>query len=69
MANHSEKDAQIGWWYTYCCRLDLSQIEDQETLDEVRIVGASVSVWPTKQEALEDLPEEDEQSEFHLAGF
>lgn len=53
------EDIKIGYWYTWCCRLDLKQIEDNDEKEKVVNdikAGWPVRVWKTKEEALLELP-------------
>ncbi len=52
--------AEVGMWYSYCCELDLTQIQDdaeralvQESLEDEDGVG--VRVWLTREDALSQL--------------
>lgn len=51
-----KNDIKIGMWYTYCCHLDLKQIETQDELENVvDSIGSNeleAEVWLTREEAL-----------------
>lgn len=62
------EDIKKGHWASYCCHLDLWQIETDEELHRAKeslyawitntdgpFYGGSFDVWPTKRDALVDL--------------
>jgi len=59
----SLKHLRIGAWAAQCCEYDLGQIETEEQVEEIREdllepderESYGWRVWPTKEEALEDL--------------
>jgi len=55
------REPQIGLWWTFCCEQDLAQIETQEEIQGIlldRKLWYNSRVWPTKEEALEELLED-----------
>ena len=53
-------EIQIGYWYTYCCHLDLEEIKTEEDLQDIRQEIEDDEpllphVWPTKLEALQEM--------------
>ncbi len=60
MADDIAIRAEVGMWYCYCCEIDLTQIQDdaerasvQESLEDEDGVG--VRIWPTREDALNQL--------------
>jgi len=55
----SREDIKIGYWQTYCCHLDLSEIKSESDIDSVIncVEGdfEEIEMWKTKEEALLDL--------------
>jgi hypothetical protein len=47
--------AQVGWYATVCCILDLRRIKDREDLDHIREDECDWQLWPTLDEAIADL--------------
>ena len=60
------EDAEIGHWWTACCEQDLTQIQDQTGLDDLRDWVADDGddtppfrgAWTTKEAALADLSQD-----------
>ena len=52
-----ETEPQIGYWWTFCCRLDLAEIKDETDILEIQTTREyhRTKVWATKEEALKDL--------------
>ncbi len=51
---------QLGYWWTYCCHLDLKQIENEEDLENIRIElieqeSPIPEVWDSKLSALQEI--------------
>jgi len=61
MRNIDWRQAQVGYWYTWCCHLDLSQIVDEtdlaECLEEWELDSdlPPHTVWKTRRDALLDI--------------
>ena len=52
-------EPKIGYWYTYCCDLDLKQIDTEEELanviEDMTDDCFQPTIWATKEEALADI--------------
>jgi len=51
---------QIGYWWTYCCHLDLEEIKTEEDLQNIREQleddePPMPGIWPTKLKALQEI--------------
>jgi hypothetical protein len=50
-------EVKIGWYYTFCCALDLARIDSEDDLDEAAwaIEELGAQAWPTLDDAARDL--------------
>jgi len=56
MANRDPDSVKLGHWYTVCCEIDLSQIGDEEALDDVRYYLREALEYPEEDINPDDIP-------------